>query len=234
MKTNICCFIIAWLIGLSAVAQTPPDIVPTDTTVQHVNSDPYISNMLQGINVMDKAMSTNELQQAAAFFEQMTEENAADWLPPYYAAYCYITMAFLERNAVLRDNYLDQAQSLLDVAKHIDPQNAEIAVVQAYSYQVRTAIDPATRMPEFGTLAVLSLEDATQLDANNPRLYYIQAQNLFLAPETQGGGLAKACPIVRTAAQKYALKPTPTPSILPKWGAAMTDYMNTVCEKMGY
>lgn len=206
--------------------------MPDTTSTNSLNSeqDIYSNNMLQGITIMDKAMTVGELQQAAAFFEQMSEENATDWLPPYYAAYCYITMAFLEKNVVMRDNYLDQAQIYVDIAKAIDSRNAEITVLQAYSYQIRTAIDPVARMPEFGTLAVLSLEDAQLLDADNPRIYYIKAQNLFLAPEIQGGGLTNACPIVRIAAQKYANKPIQQQSLQPKWGAAMTDYMRQVCE----
>lgn len=234
MNHHLFCIAAFCCIALNAFAQKATDANPLTTTeALSAEKDAYSTNMLQGISIMDKAMTSAELDQAAAFFEQMTEEHPADWLPPYYAAYCYVTMAFIEKNAVQRDNHLNQAQDFLDIATKIDSRNAEIAAVQAYSYLVRTAIDPQVRMPEYGTLAILTLEDAQQLDPDNPRTYYLQAQNLFFAPELQGGGLNKACPIAQLAAKKYQLHPFQPNSIQPKWGAAMTDYMCQICAQMG-
>lgn len=92
--------------------------------------------MLVGIGIMDKAMSAKELSQAATFFEHMTEERPADRLPPYYAAYCYVTMAFIEKSSTERDAWLDQAQTYIDIALRIDTRNPELMVVQAYNYMI--------------------------------------------------------------------------------------------------
>lgn len=189
----------------------------------------YYANMLQGITIMDKAMDVGQLAQAALFFEDTYDQYPLRWLPSYYAAYCYGLMAFLEKNPVLKDNYLDNAQHWLDRANQLNPNNIEIIVVQALIYQERVQVNPAERMPEYGTLSIITLENAEQLDPNNPRIYYLRAQNMFLTPEIAGGGLQKACPLIEIAAQKYAAQQNDPNSIMPKWGRVMTDYMLQIC-----
>lgn len=230
MKSTVL-LLLTWLWSISTMTALAQEI--DNNSAAMPNDDPYTANMLVGIGIMDKAMSANELSQAAAFFEHMTEERPADWLPPYYAAYCYVTMAFIEKSSTERDAWLDQAQTYIDIALRIDTRNPELMVVQAYNYMIRTAIDPQNRMEEYGTMAVLTLEEVQKIDPNNPRAYYLQAQNLFFATESQGGGLGKACPLARTAAQKYQLHPSAPKDIQPKWGAAMTDYMCQICQQVG-
>ena len=200
----------------------------TATFAQPKANAQYVAQMKQGIGLLDKSMKVEQLRQAASFFNSMADEAPKDWLPPYYAAYCYTLMSFMEKQKVLKDNYLDQAQSHLDEAKKLSDKNVEITVVQAYIYQMRMQIDPAARMEEFGTLLQLTIEDAMALDANNPRIYYIQAQNAFFSVQGHGD----ACPMVQQAKEKYA-NFKPESDISPKWGAAMVDFMASVCEKTG-
>lgn len=199
-------------------------------TLQPTDSE-YFSNMKQAIAIMDVAMDKSQLQQAINFFTEISDDQPKEWLPPYYAAYCYATMCFMERDRILKDTYLNKAQSFVDRAFSIQPGNAEILVLQAYIYQQRVEIDPTNRIDDYGTLVNIALEDATKLDPENPRLHYLIAHTTFFAPESAGGGMIKGCPLVNLAMQKYEENP-PLNEIAPKWGAALTSYMQTICESI--
>lgn len=199
-------------------------------TLQPANSE-YFTAMKQGVEIMDKAMDVNQLEQAANFFADITEDQPKEWLPPYYAAYSLATMCFLEKDRLKKDQYLNKAQTFVDRALTIQPNNAEIMVLQAYVYQQRVEVDPISRTDDYGTMVNISIEDAQKLDPDNPRLHFLIAQTTFFAPESMGGGIAKACPLVKIALQKYADNP-PLLEIAPKWGEALTNYMNTICESV--
>jgi len=202
----------------------------TYITLQPVESE-YYANMKQGIDIMDKAMDLAQLEQAANFFTEISNEQPKEWLPPYYAAYSFATMCFLEKDRIKRDQHLDKAQTYIDRAFTIQPGNPEIMVLQAYIYQQRVEVDPTNRTEDYGTLVQVAIEDAKKLDPDNPRLHFLIAQTTFFAPESLGGGIAKACPLVKTAIQKYA-ENKPLMDIAPKWGEALTNYMNTICESV--
>lgn len=192
----------------------------------------YEKNMQVAIDLMGKATEIKQLEQAISFFETTHEEQPQEWLPPYYTAYCYLTMTFMEQNTAIKDTYLDLAQENLHKAETLDPLNNEIKILQAYIYQKRVEVSPQTRLEEYGTLAVLTLEEAEKNAPNNPRIYFLRAQNLFFAPEQNGGGLDRACPEIRKAAEKYA-QFVPQNPLMPKWGAGLTDYMFFVCQEQG-
>lgn len=199
-------------------------------TLQPEDSE-YFANMKQAISIMDIAMDKTQLEQAINFFTEISEEQPKEWLPPYYAAYCYATMCFLERDRLLKDTYLNKGQTYIDRAFSIQPSNAEILVLQAYLYQQRVEIDPANRLDEYGTLVQVTLDDAAKLDPENPRLHFLYAHTTFFAPESTGGGMIKGCPLVNIAAKKYEENP-PLNDIAPKWGIALTNYMQTICESI--
>lgn len=189
---------------------------------------PYAKGMLTAIKIMDKARDVGQLQQAANFFMDMADTHPTDWLPPYYAAYCYTLMGFMEKQRLLRDKYLDDAQIALDLAQKASPNNDEILVVQAYIYQTRLQINANERMEEYGTMANVTLENAEKINPDNPRVYYIRAQNMFFAPEASR---TQACESVSMAQAKYATF-EPENALMPKWGAAMTDFMSFKCQEL--
>jgi tetratricopeptide (TPR) repeat protein len=191
-------------------------------------NDPYVKGMKTGIQIMDKAMNVGQLEQAANFFMDMADQRPTDWLPPYYAAYCYTLMSFMEKQKLLKDKYLDDAQLAIEQAQKIADKNSEILVVQAYIYQMRLEVNPLERMEEYGTMANLTLENAEKLNPDNPRIYYIRAQNMFFAPDASR---QDACEVVSTAQAKYVTF-EPENELSPKWGVAMTDFMAYKCQEL--
>ena len=51
-----------------------------------------------------------------------------------------------------------------------------------------------------------AIDKGMQLNANNPRLYYLRGMSLFNTPEQFGGGKDKAKPIFEKAAELYKLE----------------------------
>jgi hypothetical protein len=204
-----------------------PTNAQTATKALDLN-DPYVKGMKTGIQIMDKAMNVGQLEQAANFFMDMADQRPTDWLPPYYAAYCYTLMSFMEKQKLLKDKYLDDAQLAIEQAQKIADKNSEILVVQAYIYQMRLEVNPLERMEEYGTMANLTLENAEKINPDNPRIYYIRAQNMFFAPEASR---QDACEVVSTAQAKYVTF-EPENELSPKWGVAMTDFMAYKCQEL--
>lgn len=229
---TLICVLISPLFAHAQNTNTNATIKYTPTTDDTNPQSPYFKSMKAAIDIMDKAISTDQLKSVAQQFVQISQSTQFKaWLPDYYAAYCLATASLKATDPETKDYLLKQAQSLIDRAKKVSPQNAEIAVVQAYIYQLNVEVNPTERATQYGTLLQLAMEDARNLDPNNPRLYYLQALTLFLSPEYAGGGLQKAYPVIKQAAQKYTAA-KPATAIAPKWGEAMTNYMQSVCEKL--
>ena len=78
----------------------------------------------------------------------------------------------MEKQKLLKDKYLDDAQFAIDQAQKIAANNSEILVVQAYIYQMRLEVNPMERMEEYGTMANVTLDPnalpTKNSDRNNP------------------------------------------------------------------
>jgi hypothetical protein len=67
-----------------------------------------------------------------------------------------------------------------------------------------------------------SLDQALELNPDNPRVYYLRATMTFHTPEAYGGGAAKALPLFQAADEKFRIF-KPKTAILPNWGKEMND-----------
>jgi hypothetical protein len=74
------------------------------------------------------------------------------------------------------------------------------------------------------------LEKAIELNENNPRPYYLLGSNLFYTPEAYGGGLAAACPMLKTAKEKFE-NFAPADSISPDWGEDFNLQLAEKCQE---
>ena len=89
-------------------------------------------------------------------------------------------------------------------------------------------VDPQSRWMTFGQQAGTYLQQAMQLNANNPRIYYLQGMSLFGTPEQFGGGKAVAKPLFQKAVdlgKAEQVKP-----LYPHWGLEMSVPMLAACQ----
>jgi hypothetical protein len=89
-------------------------------------------------------------------------------------------------------------------------------------------VDPQTRYQTYGQQAASSLQKGLQLNANNPRLYYLRGMSLFNTPVQFGGGKDKAKPVFEKAVSLYdAEQPT---GFNPRWGKQQAQAQLALCQ----
>lgn len=170
---------------------------------------------------MKAANTPEEVQAVANQFSRIAEAEPKQWLPAYYAAYANVSLSFMLQEQPQRDALLDKAQTYVDRALKLQPQESELYVLQGYLHQGRLVVDPMARGMKYSALANAALEHAKELNPENPRVYFLQGQSAFNMPKMFGGGPDVAKPILTVAQEKYATY-KPTSPLLPNWGEGAT------------
>jgi hypothetical protein len=178
----------------------------------------YEVTMKQNIEKMNLIRTATELGDLANQFERIGQKETDKWLPGYYAAYSYISILFFNNDLSKeqRQGYLDQAQKQIDKILTITEKESEIYALQGLLYQMRIS-DPSEGY-KYSILSNEALAKAKTMNAENPRVYYLQGLNLFHTPTEYGGGPVVAKPLLEKAAQLFTAADVSNP-IMPDWGA---------------
>jgi hypothetical protein len=177
----------------------------------------FESAMLANIRQLDTASSAAALVTLANNFERIGNAEKNKWQPFYYAAYCYTAMAFMSPDKTMIDGLADKAEALLQQAEAIEKNNSEISCLSAMINSCRIMVDPMSRFQTRGKEVQALLAKAKQENADNPRIYLLQARMQLRTPEGLGGGKAIAKASAETAVQKFT-EFKPADAIAPAWG----------------
>lgn len=189
----------------------------------------YITTMEKNVAELDTTRDAAKLQNLANNFERIAGAEKAEWLPGYYAAYCYANMAYSAKGETI-DTYCDKAEAFLKKADSISPNNSEIYTLKAQIASARISVNPMTRGQKYGMQSAELREKAKELDKTNPRPYYLEGTSNFYTPPMFGGGKDKAKPAFEKALQLYETF-KPASSISPNWGKNSTIYFLKECDK---
>lgn len=189
----------------------------------------YTQAMTDNINALqsiDRSKpDAKALQDIANKFERIAAAEPKEWLPKYYAAYSNVILGFVGATLTEKDQYLDKANALLEEAESLAGKpNDELEVLKAYQSQIHLAADPMNRWQADGEKFSNFLASAKSINADNPRIYYLEGSGLFFTPEEYGGGKKVAKPLLEKAQQKFAAF-KPASSIHPDWGKMETEWM---------
>lgn len=192
-------------------------------------NEKYTQAMTDGIkalNSIDRAKpDPKTLQDISNRFERIAAAEPKEWLPKYYAAYANVLLGFAGSTLNEKDQYLDKANALLKDAEGIAGKpNDELEVLKAYQSQIHLAADPMNRWQADGEKFTGFLQSAKSINAENPRIYYLEGSSLFFTPEEYGGGKKVAKPLLEKAQQKFASFKSET-AIHPDWGKVETEWM---------
>ena len=124
-----------------------------------------------------------------------------------------------------------QIKSFCDKAEALTTDNAdksEINTLRNMAATQQMMVDPQTRYMSYGQQAAGFLQKGMALNANNPRLYYLQGMSVFNTPEQFGGGKAKAKPIFEKAVALY--KAEQAKPLYPHWGDKEATQMLAQCQ----
>lgn len=195
-------------------------------------SDKYTQAMTAALDAFNQSENKQPdragLLAIANRFERIASAEPKEWLPRYYAAYCYSSLAFMGEELAQKDQMADKADALLKEAITIAGENSELLVLDAQIKQARLAADPMNRWQTYGTASDESLGKALQLDADNPRVYTLRGTTLLYTPEQFGGGKKAAKPVLEKALEKFAIF-KPLSPLHPTWGQGQAGYMLSQC-----
>ncbi|MEX1001934.1 MAG: hypothetical protein WDZ35_07455 [Crocinitomicaceae bacterium] len=194
------------------------------------------SSLMIELDKLDSCMSAEiSPLSLAANFEMIGQTEKGNWLPYYYAAYCYVMDAFTQSDSAQIEQLLDQstsslakADSLCGTSHPID--QSEINCMKSLIASARITVDPANRGMQYGMEASKMMSTAKTLCPDNPRVYLLEAQSLLYTPEAYGGGCENARAILKTALEKYTLF-TPSSELHPNWGQEEVERLLEECGK---
>lgn len=195
----------------------------------YAQNEKYVQTMstsIEELNQIDKAKPDLKLlQNIADRFEVIAAAEPKQWLPGYYAAYCYVIIALHRSDLADKDQNLDKAEADLKAAQQIaGSPTDEILVLKAYIALGRLAADPMNRWQQYGSEFSDDLAAAKVLNPDNPRIYYLEGANILYTPEEYGGGKAVAKPVLQKAVEKFSTF-KPESIISPDWGKMEADWM---------
>ncbi|MDQ6756815.1 MAG: hypothetical protein M3004_07760 [Bacteroidota bacterium] len=187
-------------------------------------SDKYVSAMKKNISMLDSAMQKGNLAVVANNFERIGDAEKFLWLPYYYAAYCNVINAFMEKDKIKVDAIADKAEELIIKAEGLaGKENSETAVIKSMIASSHMMVDPQSRYMKYGAAATSNIAKAKELDPTNPRAIYLEAQQKFYTPPAFGGGKDVAKPLFEKALKMFDTF-KPETELHPTWGKGETQY----------
>ena len=178
----------------------------------------YQLQMKKGLDQAKTLTTAIDLENTAVYFERISINEKNQWLPMYYAAF-YNFLAGLKTMTTPKeaDKIFDKSMAQITQAGLIKPNESEILALKGQISYMQMAIDPSGRYQIYIPQAKGELDSAASLNPANPRVDFINGQQLYYTPEQYGGGKAAARPILQQAVNKFkTLKPAT--DLSPAWG----------------
>lgn len=181
-----------------------------------VFSSNYEEVMSNNITKIYQSKTSAELLELANQFERIANVEKEEWLPAYYASYCFVRSTLVEKTEKeTAQQNLDKAQEILDKLQKQFNNESEIFALQAFIYQLR--ITDMSKGYKYSKLAGESIAKAEKLNPENPRVYYLRGSNTFHTPKFFGGGAENAKPDLEKAAHIFSSQ-KPANKLAPGWG----------------
>jgi tetratricopeptide (TPR) repeat protein len=185
--------------------------------------------MREGLDSLNHIKSLGDFQNVANHFERIAGVEKDEWLPGYYAAYCYVVLSFKEQDQGMKEKLLSKSENLINQILEIKPDESEIYALQGMLFQSFIMADPQNNAPTYSAKANRSFDKSIELNSDNPRPYYLKGMNLMYTPEAYGGGMKTACPLMAKADELFS-KFEKENDLMPDWGK---EYNAQLLEKCG-
>ena len=181
---------------------------------------------------MQKAMklwSEQKTVDASNLFERIATAEMDNWLPYYYVAMVNTTASFGEEDEQKLSLQLGKAKEFIDIAKNISPDNAEILVLEAMMNTAWIAFDGATYGMTLSGKNVQLYKKAAELDPDNPRVVFGQAEWNMGAARYFGKDTAPFCKDIEKSIELFATF-KPESDFHPNWGQERAESVAKECK----
>jgi hypothetical protein len=193
-------------------------------------SPKYAAAMEKNLQLFDSSKTVEDYARLANTFERIGDAEKSQWSPYYYAGLALCSGGWLP-DLKDKDANADRILALASKAESLAPDDNAKSEIQAIRNMANTQqmmVNPAVRWATAGKEAGDALQKGLKLNANNPRLYYLQGMSLFGTPPQFGGGKDKAKPMFEKAVALYrSEKPA---QFYPHWGQKQAEEMLAQCE----
>ena len=186
----------------------------------------YDKVMTEKIASIEKHQTADEFTALANDFKRIGDKEKTQWLPYYYAAFSTIQkgrMAMREGKVDDLDPIAADAQKSLDLAMDLSKDNAENLILQKMIHGLKMMVDPQGRFMSEGMLAADALSKAEKIDAGNPRITLMKAEDTYFTPEQFGGSKARGLELFQKSLDQFKIYKTKS-ALDPSWGKGEAEY----------
>ena len=186
----------------------------------------YEKAMSEKIALVENHKSADEFTALANDFKRIGDKEKTQWLPYYYAAFSTIQkgrMAMREGKVADLDPIAADAQKSLDLAMDLSKDNAENLILQKMIHGLKMMVDPQARFMSEGMLAADALSKAEKIDAGNPRITLMKAEDTYFTPEQFGGSKARGLELFQKSLDQFKIYKTKS-ALDPNWGKGEAEY----------
>jgi len=205
-------------------------IIAAAITVKAGNEN-YTNAMKQQLVLIDSAKTEADFQKVISVLERIATAEVTEWHPSYYIAYSYLNIAFRQPDMPGRDAKLDIAQTWIDKAAAIAPNNAEITTLQGYILMMKITVDPATRGQQLVGKTMQCFGQAMAIEPQNPRAMYLMGQMSYGTAQFFNSDTSEACGMVNQAVIYFESQSANTDPLAPYWGKKSALAMQKQCNK---
>ena len=87
-------------------------------------SEKYTGAMKKNIALLDSAVKNGTITDLANSFTRIADAEKTQWLPYYYASYCTVMSAFIDKDNSKKDAIADKAEELIIKAESLNIVNS--------------------------------------------------------------------------------------------------------------
>ncbi|OBX22551.1 MULTISPECIES: tetratricopeptide repeat protein [Bizionia] len=187
------------------------------------------TNFEKGMTKAFSMWQSDNMNGAEQLFERIADAEPDEWLPSYYIAQINSLKSWTEKDVSVLTSQLEKAQNYIDMAKAIDPNNAEILVMQAQIYTNWVAFDGAIYGMKYSSIINELYKQAYKLDPENPRVVLNKAEWEMGSAKFFGKDTKPYCEDIARAIE-LCVTFKPASDFHPNWGKERAEQVLANCK----
>jgi hypothetical protein len=196
--------------------------------IARVSAQPFEESLKHAFIRFDTALSPSSIMAGTSDLDALAVKYPDKWASHFYSAYAHIKNSFGITDKSQRDQSIDGAEAALNKAERLSPDDEEIFILRAWCAKARMAVDPQDRWKKCNALYDDAIAKAKKINAENPRIYFLDGQGYFYKPKLWGGGKDKARARFQKAKQLFA-KEYKGDILRPSWGEKANEEFLAKC-----